>query len=188
MIGNDIVDLNLSAASWERPRFSNKVFTSQEQELILNCEHKHQMAWLLWSMKEAAYKIHVQQSRVRFFNPKRISCNLTSVSNGQVIIDNDLYFTSSTIEENYVHTIARKDNSTRPYFQIYESDSVENKHQSEFIKEKLMMFISEEMCLNIALLEIRKSTEGIPLLYYNSDQLDRSLSISHCGRFSAFTC
>ncbi|MFT4791790.1 MAG: phosphopantetheinyl transferase (holo-ACP synthase), partial [Arcticibacterium sp.] len=58
MIGNDVVDLKVAAleSNWMRLGFLDKVFSEEEQEVILNSENKSQMVWLFWSMKEAAYK------------------------------------------------------------------------------------------------------------------------------------
>ena len=67
MIGNDIVDLKRITANWKRPRFLDKTFTLGEQVYIQNSKNKHQMVWLLWSMKEAAYKAYVKQYQDQFF-------------------------------------------------------------------------------------------------------------------------
>ena len=75
MIGNDLVDLKVASveSNWKRPRFLDKVFTIEERQLIMNSKNQHQIVWLLWSMKEAAYKINVQQFGKRFYNPKNWS-------------------------------------------------------------------------------------------------------------------
>ena len=63
MIGNDIVDLKLASiqSNWQRKGFLNKVFTKKEQTLILNASNSFEMVWLLWSIKESAYKVYIQQ-------------------------------------------------------------------------------------------------------------------------------
>ena len=78
MIGNDIVDLKQAAkdSNWKRPRFLDKIFTQKEQSIILSSENNDQMIWLLWGMKEAAYKAYVRQFKHVFFNPKLIQCQL----------------------------------------------------------------------------------------------------------------
>ena len=60
MIGNDIVDLELAAvqSNWRRKGFLEKVFTASEREIISSGEDPDLTVWLLWSMKEAAYKAH----------------------------------------------------------------------------------------------------------------------------------
>ena len=69
MIGNDVVDLNLAKtqSNWERKGFLGKIFTKKEQEFIFNTKSSFEMVWLLWSMKESAYKIYFKKHSVRFF-------------------------------------------------------------------------------------------------------------------------
>ena len=74
MIGNDIVDLNLAKtqSNWERKGFLKKQFTDEEQLSIHSSRNSFLEVWLLWSMKEAAYKCYSQQYQIRFFNPKKL--------------------------------------------------------------------------------------------------------------------
>ena len=108
MIGNDLVDLKVASveSNWKRPRFLDKVFTIEEQQLIMNSKNQHQTVWLLWSMKEAAYKINVQQFGKRFYNPKKLVCHLSSSTIGYVTIENRTYYTRSAISKNYIYTVA----------------------------------------------------------------------------------
>jgi phosphopantetheinyl transferase (holo-ACP synthase) len=63
VIGNDIVDLALARkeSNWKRPGYLNKIFTTKEQLLISSAENPNTMVWNLWSRKEAAYKIIIEQ-------------------------------------------------------------------------------------------------------------------------------
>ena len=73
MIGNDIIDLTLAKleSNWKRRGFLEKQFTANEQKLILTAKNSFVLVWKFWSMKEAAYKICVQQNETRFFAPKK---------------------------------------------------------------------------------------------------------------------
>ena len=108
MIGNDIVDLKIASveSNWQRKGFLEKVFTVEEQDLILRSTNSFKMVWLLWSMKESAYKIHVQQYGGRFFAPKKFQCTLSSNVAGIVKIDENQYFTNSILNTNYIATTA----------------------------------------------------------------------------------
>ena len=78
MIGNDIVDLTLAKtqSNWRRNRFLEKQFTDFEIERIVKSQHPFMQVWLFWSMKEAAYKIHVQQYQKTIFCSQKVSvCN-----------------------------------------------------------------------------------------------------------------
>jgi len=108
MIGNDIVDLDAASIqpNRRRKRFLDKVFTDEEQSLIFHSKGGFKMAWLLWSMKESAYKIYVQQHSKRFFAPKIIQCKLFNKEEGIVNIKGEKYATKSEIKDGYIHTIA----------------------------------------------------------------------------------
>ena len=112
MIGNDIVDLLQASkdSDWNRKGYLNKIFTEEEQFLIASEMHSSLVVWLLWSMKEAAYKINSRVSKLRTFAPVKLRCNnliiLDGQATGQVCHEDDKYFTTSIFNEDYVHTIA----------------------------------------------------------------------------------
>ena len=186
MIGNDIVDLKHSASNWKRPRFLNKVFTQKEHQYICDSENKHLTLWLLWSMKEAAYKVHVQQFGERFFNPKRLVCELRSTYNGLVVIDKHTYFTRSIITEDYVYTTARLQETKIKVSAIFKAEMSSYSGQSELLKKALLTSLSKTKQLPLQQLYIKKSAMGIPELYCNDSKRPLSLSLTHCGRYSSF--
>ncbi len=75
MIGNDIVDLALASlqSNWRRAGYLNKLFTQKEQDYILQAPNPDVMVWTLWTMKEAVYKIIIQQNGQRGYYPLRIA-------------------------------------------------------------------------------------------------------------------
>jgi phosphopantetheine--protein transferase-like protein len=186
VIGNDIVDLKYTSSSWSRPRFLNKVFTQNEQALILSSENEHETLWLLWSMKEAAYKIHVQQFGERFFNPKRLVCELISEYKGLVNIDDNRYFTTSTITKDYVHTIAKLSASKTNRSSVFKAEIASHHIQSDTLKIALLESVSKTEQLPLQDLKIKKTTIGIPELFCDNSKLSMSFSLTHCGRFSGF--
>lgn len=58
-VGNDIVDLTDPRSKGRSldTRFINRVFTSHEQEQIVNDDYPDVLVWDLWAGKETAYKI-----------------------------------------------------------------------------------------------------------------------------------
>ncbi|WP_051229662.1 4'-phosphopantetheinyl transferase family protein [Psychroserpens burtonensis] len=186
MIGNDIVDLKYSSTGWVRPRFLDKVFTLKEQALIFSSEHQHQTVWLLWSMKEAAYKIHVRQFGERFFNPTRLVCDLISKEKGLVRIDDNCYFTESTVTEDYVYTVAKQDQNQEVCTSIFETKKEEYTIQSNVLKQQLLKSISQIEKIDRDVLSIKKTDLGIPEVFVNSVKLPKPISLTHCGRFSGF--
>lgn len=114
MIGNDIVDL-LQAnkdSNWKRKGYLDKIFTEEEQFLISSDMYPSLMVWLLWSMKEAAYKINSRETKLRTFAPIKLRCNNLIIRKGKVtgnvLYEEEVYFTSSVFNDDYVHTIAAR--------------------------------------------------------------------------------
>jgi phosphopantetheinyl transferase (holo-ACP synthase) len=108
MIGNDIVDLDLALkeSNWRRNRFLDKIFSSNEQQLILNSENQDLMVWSLWSRKEASYKIYNRQTGIRGFFPLRLECDYSDINTGTVSIDGFVFYTQTEIATNYIYSVA----------------------------------------------------------------------------------
>jgi phosphopantetheinyl transferase (holo-ACP synthase) len=108
MIGNDIVDLDLALkeSNWKRNRFLDKIFSSDEQQLILNSENQDLMVWNLWSRKEASYKIYNRQTGIRGFFPLRFECYYVDINIGTVSIDGFVFHTQTEIATNYIYSVA----------------------------------------------------------------------------------
>ena len=159
MIGNDIVDLALAQkeSNWKRKGFLNKIFTKNEQLLILNSENQEVMVWNLWSRKEAAYKIYYRQTQIRGYFPLQLECeNLKIIDGntfGKVIIKETIYFTKTEITSQFIHTIAVT-------------------KQLDFKKIKTV-----ENRKNI------QKNNGIPSYIEKNNLFTRPVSVSHHGRF-----
>ena len=179
MIGNDIVDLNLAKvqSNWQRKGFLEKQFTEEEQEIILNSSDSFSQVWLFWSMKEAAYKCYTQQHQKRFFSPKKISCKKISQTNGIVKIENQKYFITSIVSNNYIYSIASKEKNLKmvsEYFFV-----VKNELSAKIIDAKINAIFPFKI-------ELKKNEIGIPYLYKNDQKLPFSISKSHHGNYAGF--
>jgi phosphopantetheinyl transferase (holo-ACP synthase) len=189
MIGNDIVDISLALtdSNWQRKGFLNKIFCESEQNIIKNSGYSAKMVWLLWSMKESAYKIYTKQCAIRFFGPSKFQCNLTSENEGVVEINDYKYVTKSQLNKNYIHTIAtlKKDKKIiSNCFKIGKSLYASQHYESY---KSLKMLISVQCNLPIQELRIIKNKIGIPKLYHNKVQLKTDFSISHHGNYGAYS-
>lgn len=180
MIGNDIVDLSFAykESDWQRKGFLEKQFTEHEQSLIFNSKNPFQTVWLLWSMKESAYKIWIQLQNKRIFAPLRFECERTSKNTGMVSFFNKKIQTQSVFDKNYIFTLASTSKEIKGHSEIGSPLEI-NKN----IKNKL----SKET--NIPSTEIfqKKSKEGAPNYYHNQKRLLESCSITHHGNYGAFT-
>lgn len=112
MIGNDIVDLNIAAkeSNWARTGYLEKIFTMSERFHIHVAKDPEIMVWLLWTMKEAAYKAHSRETKFRTFAPTLICCNNLVLHEetafGDLFYEGKLFYSQSSIAPNYIHTIA----------------------------------------------------------------------------------
>lgn len=190
MIGNDIVDLKLASiqSNWQRKGFLNKVFTENEQHLILHAANSFKMVWRLWSMKESAYKIYVQQYQKRFFAPKKLECFLINTTEGFVVINHIKYITASTIENGYIYTTARlskaKNDVINTCFSIEDTSA---KNQRAVTYHQLKTTISKAHKLPYQQLKIKKTAAGIPKIYQHNQPLNIPFSITHHGTFGAIS-
>jgi len=112
MIGNDVIDIQQSRkeSNWQRKGYIEKLFTLKEQLLIANSLDPESMVWILWSMKEAAYKVYNRKTKVREYIPKRLECFIESQNHdfisGKVICSDNIYHTKTTLLKDEIHTIA----------------------------------------------------------------------------------
>lgn len=126
MIGNDIVDLAKAKkeSHWQRKGFLDKLFTENEQRLIITSQNPEQMVWNLWSRKEAAYKIYNRQTGERFFNPKCFVCETD-----EVVFGNYKYYTQTHITPDFIYTLAVTSRDKFKSIQHLESrDAVQKKN------------------------------------------------------------
>ena len=188
MVGNDIIDIGETKRStdWERPGFLQKIFTQKEQEIICASADPYITVWQLWSMKESAYKIVIQTGAERSFNPSRFECDLESLENGHVKMEDRTFKTTTKIDSNYIFTTASFGNSEieNRVFQIIEKGS---EYQSAFMQEKVFKAFAKHNALKRSELKIQKTKIGIPKLFYKNKVLNRSFSITHHGKYGAYS-
>lgn len=111
MIGNDVVDLQLAAMESDPKRkgFLDKLFTSAEQAAIANSPDPETTVWVLWSMKEAAYKIFNRQTGTRAFMPLRLETKILHDGDGEVRCGVTVYYTQTTLDNGIIYTVAVND-------------------------------------------------------------------------------
>ena len=186
MVGNDIIDLKLAAqqSNWERPRFLNKLFTQSEQQFILNSSNPFETVWLLWSMKESAYKIYMQQGGSRMYAPLKFECTIIDSAQGFVTFESSVFKTNSTINVNFIHTIgAFKKNHAIIHIKPLEDSSGKNQRIETY--RLLKSSIAKQRNLDFEYLELKKTIMGVPKLYFRSAPVEVSFSLSYHGGYVA---
>jgi phosphopantetheinyl transferase (holo-ACP synthase) len=156
MIGNDVIDLALACkeSNWRRTGFLEKIFTDKEQLLIKNSTNPELLIWNLWSRKESAYKIFNRETGIRAYIPKQLECFYTNDSLGFVLCNGNCYYTLTTIENDFLHTIAASE----------------------------LSYLDQIISIDTKTAIIKK--EGVPFLHSNDEIALQPLSISHHGRYN----
>jgi phosphopantetheinyl transferase (holo-ACP synthase) len=170
MIGNDIIDLRLAGqeSNWQRKGFLSKIFTAAEQEMICQASIPSDMVWLLWSCKEAAYKIVNRISNIRIYNPTKFCCTLqqeqeNSIS-GKVLYDACSYPFISYRDSSYIHTVAVSHDIFLNRIDIYTGSSLPSH-----------LFATGKSLV--------KNQDGIPYLINCCTYSTTPVSISHHGKY-----
>ncbi len=182
MIGNDLVDVEIafSEKKSENRRFIEKVFSLQEQKLISQSEDKETTLWLLWSMKEAAYKAHQRiVGHAPKLNPRDYKCRLLNFSNlAEVQVSSSFYFINYTCTDRFIHSIATESSVVTVFEKIYYKNQ---DTKSSFIKD-----YSNKNGLAPGNISIEKDGFGIPFIIDENTKNKVPVSLSHHGNFTAY--
>jgi phosphopantetheinyl transferase (holo-ACP synthase) len=188
VVGNDIIDIRETkrTTNWKRSGFLQKVFTQKEQELIRDSTNPFTTVWQLWSMKESAYKVFIQAGADSFFNPSRIECDVESLENGQVRIDETSIKTNTTLNPKYIFTTAVLNDSEikNCVCQLAESNTA---FQTKLMQEHVISAFAKQNSLNSIDLKIEKTKTGVPKLFHKNELLNTSFSITHHGKYGAYS-
>lgn len=173
MIGNDIIDLSLAKtqSNWKRKGFLEKQFTLKEQTIIHASNNPFEVVWRLWSMKESAYKIVVQQQNRRFFAPRKFECEVVSETKGKVFFEDQIFDAETITNRKYIYTSINKSQ----FKQIWKKEKPK--------RETMLLWIDN--VLGISSSKIEKNAFGVPNIYNNARQISESCSIAHHGNYSA---
>ncbi|NJW53364.1 4'-phosphopantetheinyl transferase family protein [Salinimicrobium oceani] len=187
MIGNDVVDLELSRrqSNWRRNGFLEKVFSKAEREIILTSEDHELHVWLLWSMKEAAYKAHQRKFRLpRNLNWLAQQTEIIKQEEGGAIglvkIDAEEYSTTSEVTSAYIHTCSKSREIRGVKNAIFETPSSEAKKQ-------LLQEVSRHFAIDQDQLSLKKTSAGIPFFETQGEPIFTHFSLSDHGKFSAYS-
>lgn len=191
MTGNDIIDLTTAASesNWKRKGFIEKLFTPKEQLYIRQATVPEEMVWKLWSMKESAYKIYSRQLGLRSFAPQKFNCTMLNGLYGQVDINNVSYSTISSTAGDYIYSVAKPvGHLYDPYinccFNLLQPGFAD---QQKFICDKLIACYAGVTNTDKLKLCIIKDKNNIPFLYCKNENTKIPVSITHHGRYAAFT-
>ncbi|MDZ7846079.1 MAG: 4'-phosphopantetheinyl transferase superfamily protein [Owenweeksia sp.] len=182
MIGNDLVYLpDWGKFSAERKKsFRAKLFTGEEQSSLAKFSNQPDAEALLWSMKEAAYKLYFRVFPVPFYLPKKFECHLyhwcEKEVSGRVAFGKHEFLTQSLFTEDYLHTIALEAAALHGFDEVQKLIKAYHKNQPRLIEDARH---SEK-------LKVEKDENGIPQLLLENKPVPHSVSVSHDGDKIAF--
>ena len=187
MIGNDIVDLNLAEkqSNWRRKGFLEKVYSSNEQAMILESSAPDILVWKLWSMKESAYKARLRVHKSIQLNPKAFECQILADDKGIVTCGGKIYHTVSEVNNNFVHTQAYAGESGTGLFSEVISISQDHLGKKQ-LYNAMISSIAISMSYDESDVVIEKNFLGIPELYQMGQKIHQLCSLSHHGRYGSY--
>jgi phosphopantetheinyl transferase (holo-ACP synthase) len=212
-LGNDLIDLKLTdAARTQSPRFYSKILADTElllyQNLTAALPFEH-FVWLLWSIKESAYKALQRHQPDLAFAPVKVKvANITApialhqpnFSNKITTtgFNNDtcftsivrfhtqtLYASSVIYGDELIHTVVSFDEDfTNIHWGIQRVTATNPAGQSLTVRE----FLLTELSLHFPAVKvsIEKSPSGYPFVMSDGVVMDWPLSLSHHGEFVGY--
>lgn len=176
MIGNDIIDLRAAAieSRIQRKGFLEKLFLPGEINLIREAASPAITTWLLWSCKEAVYKIVHRNTRERKYAPQQFACSIEQEHvygevAGTVLHDNHTYYYQSLVANDHIHTSAATGCFLLRETAVFTGRQVAGNYAG-FMQQVLSakeLFYKDEM--------------GIPYILHREDGRRLPVSVSHHG-------
>jgi len=193
--GNDIVALeSINKQRTCEPRFYSKILSAPEQALYQKLKFAtlpfEYYVWLLWSVKESAFKYLKRNNNQLIFSPVRI--NVISINElpgqryfGEVHFNSDKLFFNSNITINWISTVVNNDDFDDVYSEVHTIDDSTYHNQSKTVREfaiqKLNTFFPGE-------LKMEKHLAGYPILTKDGENTKIPVSFAHDGKYVSYSC
>ncbi|QQL49461.1 4'-phosphopantetheinyl transferase family protein [Mucilaginibacter ginkgonis] len=202
-IGNDIVDLNfIDPERTGSIKFYSKILSKAEQDqyqrLPTDTISFVNYVWMLWSAKEAVYKLQKRHQSGLIFSPTTLELEFLEFSQEQNATsgirswykfvhyaDTDEILCQTIITQNFIHTVAASSfNADDVLIDVQQIDTTEYLHQSAAVRSLLARKLVEMM--PGANISFSKKPAGYPVIL--NDGLDTGLiaSFAHHGNYVAY--
>lgn len=202
--GNDIVALNvIDVQRTQSPAFYSKFITPTEFELYkstkLSLVH---FVWLLWSVKESAYKYLKRSDAGLVFSPSKLivqqiitytgdeigqfnSSEETGIFYCGIIAHNSYELPyKSTIADEFIATCIN-DGNVHWGVQKIESEAYES--QSKTIRQFASAYLTEAALFKSNNLRFEKHSAGYPVLFDDDKRTDIAVSFAHHGCYVSYS-
>ncbi len=213
--GNDIISLNaINIARTKQYRFYSKILSPSEKALYNQATFAttpfENFVWLLWSIKESAYKYLKRNNPDLVFTPVKFIVaellvpsryTLTNFEGIQMegpgfdnrlaikglinFGDNTLYSASLLYRELIVSVVNRDENFGNTFWGVKLIGENEASYQSTEVRKFLIDRL--QRILNIDGLVMGKTPSGIPIVLNDSEEFPVAISLSHHERFVGYS-
>jgi phosphopantetheinyl transferase (holo-ACP synthase) len=213
--GNDIISLNaINITRTNQEKFYSKIFSPTEKELYNQAEFTtipfENFIWLLWSIKESAYKYLKRNNPALVFIPIKFTVkqllippgftltnfgatqlestgfNNIPALKGVITIGTDTLYSSSLMYRELIVSVVNDDeNFENVCWGIKLIERVDPEYQSTAVREFLVESLQE--VLHLDGLVIGKNAIGIPTVLKEGGQLPVAVSISHHDKLIAYS-
>jgi len=200
-IGNDIVDLtNIAARDKSKDTlFLKRVFLPTEESLIVGNVKPDTVLWTLWSAKEAAYKAVMKANMKVSSSPRRyrvilpdmyeIQLKKSTSFKGWVETPEGTVFLTTMVTSQFVHSLCIYPIGPIPKDLIWQiKPCPPEQDASLYIRHLAGKKLAFHYHLPASFWKITERKEGFPPLVYFREKLTPiEISLSHDGRFVAFS-
>lgn len=187
LVGNDLVDLRVSAAEPPHPRFFERVCTAEELRWLHTADDRAARGWALFAAKEAAYKALSRRNPGLAFAHRAfvVSSDGAAVQYGTTTLDLQLEQTAD-----YVHAIA----TTDPALTHFAVREIAASHDPSSQVRKLACERIADLCgcggCELAIVRSPRASawDGYepPCLLNKDEPSSLVVSLSHHGRYVAY--
>lgn len=193
--GNDIVALAaIDVIRTRQPQFYLRIITPAEEELYL-LHFKDQLpfehfVWLVWSVKESAYKFLKRFEPDLIFSPTKIAINSlrhdAEYFEGAVRFKDHILYSRTIITGDYIFSLVNDTDDFSPmHWDIKQIDCDDPGHQSEEVRASLLAKLDQVFPGSD--LHITRSPHGWPVIIDDGEELPLPVSFTHHGNFVAYT-
>ncbi|HZY37528.1 MAG TPA: 4'-phosphopantetheinyl transferase superfamily protein [Mucilaginibacter sp.] len=213
--GNDIVSLTATNVTRTKsPEFYSKIISPAEKALFDTLDHEvlpfDRFVWLLWSVKESAYKyLHRLNANIVFtpvkFEVRAIGIpqgycfsgsgfgeftdkgfNSLAAFNAEVFFSGKKLFAKVVIHQEFVSSVVNHtDSFDGIYWGIKQIADTSHACQSAAVREFILAKLGEISGLDG--LSIYKNENDVPVLLNNGELLQTPISLSHHERWIAYS-
>lgn len=193
--GNDIVAL--TAVDIQRtisPNFYSKFIIPQERDLYeqssaLKTVPFYDFVWLLWSIKESAYKYVKRLQPELIFSPSKFVVESIEEAGdflvGTVLFQDIKLYYSSLLTEEYIETVVDAQKAFDDvYHEVIKIDQSDSESQSAAVRTLVLQKLKSVLRRDD--LTISKADAGYPVIWLAGKPLDIPLSFAHHDCFVGY--